>query len=531
MAQATPVVNVCGPWLGMRRVWRAPRDPQRVYEAVNMLPQVRGIPSPYVSMFWPARTTGPAGVAVQNLNVFVGPVGAPPNVLIAGGQIYRDNGASWVVVISTANLTAAAITLATTGRVFTVVFGAYLIVTDGVNTPFAWDGTQNGGLTKLTNAPVFYGRPTVYYGKIVGIKSTDRKTIVWSEENQPNSGYEAGGFNNAWSLTQTGGGDLYALQGTNEALYYFRADRCGAIRGAVTTDFTASGTHDDVGAVGTTDPEAVAAWGSRVWFADRDGRPHVIEGARAHPVWAPIADFFATLAGDYAPIAAAAPGVVVVVPQENLVFLSWPSRGFLVFDAETAEPLCFYFPPGGALSDGGVALICGPQVTNDKRQLGMAYRSDVGANPRVDRWPPYDAADGYVWADSAVVRDALTVGPLGVAPLTTDWLTADLYTYVARDSAVGPGPALAVYANNEEAYDPGPLGYGVADNMTAVGAAQTALVSVDQRRNRILSWGLKRSVRQLWLAIAQSGGSSPAAWGVDQLIAQGQAFPTTPSKS
>jgi hypothetical protein len=76
---------------------------------------------------------------------------------------------------------------------------------------------------------------TVYYAKLFMLKR-DRKTIVWSEENQPNTGYEAGGYNNAWELTQTSNEPLTAIIGTNEALYYGRKTSVGAIRGACQLD-------------------------------------------------------------------------------------------------------------------------------------------------------------------------------------------------------------------------------------------------------------------------------------------------------
>lgn len=547
MAQPTPVVQVCGPWIGMRTAWRAPRDPQKVYSAFNMLPQVRGLPTPYVAMPYPTRTVvenGAAAGEVQAIGVFQGTSSEPRNVAIVAGEIWRDAG-GWAKVVTAAQLAGAGIALAATGRVFLVPFGAYLCVTDGVNTPFVWDGTSGAGLTELTNAPVFYGRPTVYYGKLIAIKATERDTIVWSEENQPNVGYEAGGFNNAWSLTQTGGGQLYALQGTNAALYYFRADRCGAIRGAVTTDFQASGVHDDVGAVGTTDPEAVCAVGigEDVWFLDQQGRPHVVVGTKALPVWNEIADIYAVTVGDYTqPFAVTpAPGPVVQVPGERLVFLALPFLGIVVYDTELRVPLAFYRPPGGGASEPGVAVRMGPQITGEKLQLGFGYTED-GDSPsggsRVDRWPPYDktGTDYYdeSWGASdidAAGNPSVVVGPLGIPALTTDWLGVELYQYIGRDDS-GTGFSWQLSASpSAEDFQPGGFAGVPPAQLTNVGANQVVALSTTVRKNRRLEWGLRRSNRQLFVAFTILAGLPPVPAGVDVVIAKGQAWPTSPSKS
>lgn len=174
--------------------------------------------------------------------------GTAIRMVVSGGQIYTLSVlAVPSLVVTTANLTTATITLNTSGPIFAVPFQGQVVISDGTNTPFMWDGTSGaGGLTKLTNAPVAFGPPTVYYAKLFFIKNSDRGTIVWSEENSANTGYEAGGFNNAWTLSQTGTRPLLAIAGTNEGLYYFRRDSIGIIRGAVTTTFSTTGTHDGV---------------------------------------------------------------------------------------------------------------------------------------------------------------------------------------------------------------------------------------------------------------------------------------------
>lgn len=155
---------------------------------------------------------------------------------------------------------------------------------DGLGKPWSWDGTT---FTALSNAPVAYGRPTVYYAKLFFVKWAERGTIVWSEENQPNTGYEAGGYNNAWTLQQTDQAGIFAIEGMNEALYVWRARSITAITGAVNADFQSTGTREGVSQhVGTTWPGSVTVRGREIWFLDADLRPHLLEvGGAVVPLW------------------------------------------------------------------------------------------------------------------------------------------------------------------------------------------------------------------------------------------------------
>jgi len=128
--------------------------------------------------------------------------------------------------------------VSTSARIYSCVLADQIIFSDGVNTPFMWSGAA---FTVLANCPVLYGQPRIHYAKLFGIKAVKRNTIVWSEENDPTIGYEAGIYNNGWELVQTRAEGLHALFATNEALYYFRERTIGAIRGEVTPDFRSDG--------------------------------------------------------------------------------------------------------------------------------------------------------------------------------------------------------------------------------------------------------------------------------------------------
>jgi hypothetical protein len=214
------------------------------------------------------------------------------HVCVYSGEIYvlnlllSPNGKTKYV--TTANLTTASITLSPTARVSFAVLNNKLIISDGVNTPFQWDGTSGaGGLTSLTNCPVLYGPPTIYYSKLFGIKNSDRRTLVWSEEADPTLGYEAGGYNNAWDFTQHNQAPMTALVGTNEALFVFRSNSITEITGAANDEFQTSGVRASVSeTVGTTAPWSVIYSRRAIYFLDEMGRPHFFRiSGEVIPLW------------------------------------------------------------------------------------------------------------------------------------------------------------------------------------------------------------------------------------------------------
>ncbi len=204
-------------------------------------------------------------------------------LLVSTGIQTYDWAGTWTTRVTRAQILAAGVTLPAVGfEVLAVVFNKTVVFSDGANLLWTWDGTNGGGIVSLTNCPVAYGRPTVYYGKLFVIKNAERNTIDWSEENQANTGYEAGGFNNSWSLTQTGTAPLVAIIGTNAGLYYFRNRSCGVIKGAVNPDFVTTGVHDAVSTtLGCGDFRSVLSVENEVWWCDAYSRPHYLPAGGA----------------------------------------------------------------------------------------------------------------------------------------------------------------------------------------------------------------------------------------------------------
>lgn len=264
-----------------------------VHYAVNMFPVLPQNPeSPWVQRGGIAnRGTGTAaGSAVVAMGQLPLPSGSELTWLLSSSSgiwTYDWAAQTYTNTVTAANLATASVTMAAVPHLW-CIFAGKLVFTDGVNTPWTWDGTAGaGGVVELTNAPIAYGRPTVYYAKLFFIKNTERDTIVWSEENTANTGYEAGGFSNVWRLAQTGTSPLYALAGTNEALYYWRQHSIGLIRGSVGPNFVTSGTHDAVaGSSGTIYTNMHVVADDAVWYLDASGMPMVLPfGGAPVRVW------------------------------------------------------------------------------------------------------------------------------------------------------------------------------------------------------------------------------------------------------
>ena len=96
------------------------------------------------------------------------------------------------------------------------------------------------------------GEPQIYQGSLMFISATTFSNvtggigIIWSEPNQPATGYMQSGFADFWNLIQTGNSQLYALKATNSGLYYSRAGSWGVLSGTPSVNFQNTATQDVV---------------------------------------------------------------------------------------------------------------------------------------------------------------------------------------------------------------------------------------------------------------------------------------------
>lgn len=285
----SPQIKVaeCGPFLGVRDALdpSVSNDPRYARELVNVMPLDLTKPSTMVGRpgFEALKaqvtvTSGTQGDFGRLVHHFVREDGEERTMYAFGRFLYAYN---WNTPADTFSF--AFYDLAT--RLYAVTFGDRVVVHDGANTPMSLDPIAVLN-TSLANAPIFFGRPRIYYAKLFAIKADERSVIVWSEENDPTLGYETVPYSNSWQLGQTDQEPLYALAATNEALYYFRARSIGSIRGAVTPEFTTDGTHEGISQTrGTVSPDGVCEVGERVFFIDADAQPCVIQGGEVIPIY------------------------------------------------------------------------------------------------------------------------------------------------------------------------------------------------------------------------------------------------------
>jgi hypothetical protein len=241
----------------------------------------------------------PAGARLVTFPAFIQAItqfshgASETTVAVAGGELYTFNWTTetWTKVVTTANLTTKSITLSAVPLVVAcVTFGDALVVSDQNNIPFLWDGTSgSAGLTKLTNCPPLYGQPTVHQARLFGIKALDQRTMVWSEADDATTGYDTGGFTNAWTLRQTDQHPLTRLVGTNSGLIIFRARSVTMASGDVgTLEFQSTDTREAIdSSVGTYTPFAVLEIGPNILFLSSDLQPYLLRpGATGVvPIW------------------------------------------------------------------------------------------------------------------------------------------------------------------------------------------------------------------------------------------------------
>ncbi len=224
----------------------------------------------------PSQLGSPGARRGQRSYTFTTLAGVNHTVVFVGGELWEYNWGSDTFTDRSTNQP----TTSTTGEIYVTTFADELIVTDGVNQPWSWDGSGSGAGTFTTITGIgaaCFGPPAVYYAKLFFILEATRSDIVWSEENQINTGYNAGTFDNVWTLGQTDQKPLFCLKATNEALYYFREDSIGKISGRVTPEFRADGTREGVSEnIGTSSPDSVIVDGLNIWFFDSNSRLYKI---------------------------------------------------------------------------------------------------------------------------------------------------------------------------------------------------------------------------------------------------------------
>lgn len=274
--------------------------------------------------------------------------GAKFTVQIVGGKFYTLDwaGELWIEVVTAANLATAGIVLDKVSRVRFLDFQNKLLVSDGVNKPWLWDGTAGaGGLTLLANAEAFYGQPRAYFARVLGISAANPDVLLWSETDNANLGYRSGGYNNAWSLTQNDPDRLFSILATNEAVYVLRARGGTTLSGAPGPDFRAQAARDSLSdTFGTLSPDVTTMHDVNIMVLDADMHPQLLRPGAAGfiPIWRELRETTKRLSKD--PLLMAKCMCVYWSPA-GLYLIAVPDSGaaecnmILAYDGKGATPV------------------------------------------------------------------------------------------------------------------------------------------------------------------------------------------------
>lgn len=481
-----------GPFRGMRTAAEErASDPSLVDLALNMLPTDPERGGAYVVVPPVVQTSGlPVGSRTGYIS-FPDPGATTAShftLTIAEGALWWLTATSptgWGQVVSASVLAGAGVGLATSDSFTYLVINQKLLVSDGVNTPWTWDGTPEGGITLLTNCPPLYGQPTEYAAKLFGIKASDRRTVVWSEENDLTTGYQAAGFNNAWTIGQQSDDKLTGIYGRNDGLYYWRPHSTGRIIGAVAGEFRTTHTQDAVSSVtGLVDRSSLVDAGDALWWYSTEERivryspgsgiiadvsPVVFAvGAEqilptVGPNWGPSRKPGATV-----DVASHASGALIG-PNETTartqVWFSVPAPVFgfpalgdrvdheiiLVYDAETARPLGYLWQPNRT---GPGRHLAASMVTPNflgATPRRIAISDDLFNNPVL--WAAYQSPP---FVNTTV---GTLVGPVAGGDDTAEWawIRCDVATRLPAKPATESGATLVLKPLGPTVANPGTL--------------------------------------------------------------------------
>ena len=246
------------------------------------------------------------------------------------------------------------------------------------------------------------GNPVVYTGAVffiyaaggptdvtvAGIDPSALRTIIWSEPNDPLTGYQQADYDNAWTLSQTSPDRIYALAASNVALYYFREYSIGSIQGAPGVDFRNTATNDTVSFnIGCTSPASICQFGQYLYFADALGRTYRFSyGSAPEKIWLQARAVYedATVTDTVSPRAFLDPNLnVYVVFPWAISSVSAVCYG-LAYDAMTGRYLGRWTIVGGAVADACGTM--GWQTSQEAGLVGVVLGAGDNYNQR-----------GYLW--------------------------------------------------------------------------------------------------------------------------------------
>jgi hypothetical protein len=150
-----------------------------------------------------------------------------------------------------------------------------LIVTDGVNTPWMWDGATT--YTLLTEAPIA-NMVCVYYDRVFFFDATATNIkFEWSFPADPTDGYDADG--NSWEFVQTDAGPVRGMAPLNNTLVILKEDSGSFLRGNVEATFETDAVREGLSeSEGTISGHTVVIFDGDVYFLSQNGPRRAIGG-------------------------------------------------------------------------------------------------------------------------------------------------------------------------------------------------------------------------------------------------------------
>ncbi len=360
-----------------------------------------------------------------------------------------------------------------TTRYYMTQLAGQLVFTDGINRPWLGTNLTSTPITGtyidadgLGSAWIAQGAPTIAQGSILFLVSSPPSGssvqagvgFMWSEPNQPATGYVQTNYTDFFNYVQTGSEPLYAVLGTNEGLVLFRERSIGLASGPLNSLSSSPTVATIAYDVGTRSPAAIATFGNNIFFVDRLGRPYMMQmgyfGIQPPtPIWEQMrGQYDRNHALQNYPAVIGLVAQAVVVPTLKVVLIApyspyptgnggnlgpiQPTTAF-AFDAESGS-----YCGTWALRDGTPTIEAMAVMTdgNNNPTLAIITNTNTGNDlttwfniqnvPSAGKW--YDTDQNGV---NTTMTPSVTTGRLGYSESAT-WGAREAFAVVMSSSAV-----------------------------------------------------------------------------------------------
>jgi hypothetical protein len=241
--------------------------------------------------------SAPTGVGkVQGIYNFQELDGTLHTLAFANADMYEYNWgtSTWSVV----DLGVQGVTVAPAAKLSFANSRGRLIVTDGVNKPWMWDGAST--YTVLSAAPIA-NMCAVYYDRVFFFDSpASNIKFEWSNPADPTLGYDAAG--QSWEFVQTDAGPVRGMAPLNNTLVILKEDSASYLRGSVEATFETDAVREGLSETeGTISGHSVVVLDGDVFFLSQNGPRRAVDGQRMFDVAQDeqgmdrLSDFWATV--------------------------------------------------------------------------------------------------------------------------------------------------------------------------------------------------------------------------------------------